>query len=156
MRVYIYLAGAIGCYGVGAEYPKQWRKLASEWFEKYPGYIYGDYNFRCIDPTQYYEYGRDYHKSEKEVMLFDLRKIRCSDVVLVNLKDIEESPGTIDEIFYAWLNKIPVIGFFDTENNKDDFNLHPWIREQIDRIEVGENAMRKAMVYIKDYYGETR
>lgn len=88
MKVRIYLAGAIGCYGVGAEYPKLWRKMASEWFEIYSGYAY-DYDFYCIDPTRYYEYGRDYHKSEKEVMMFDLRKVESADVILVNLKDIE-------------------------------------------------------------------
>ena len=155
MKVRIYLAGAIGCYGVGAEYPKLWRKMASEWFEIYSGYAY-DYDFYCIDPTRYYEYGRDYHKSEKEVMMFNLRKVESADVILVNLKDIEKSPGTIDEVFDAWKNNIPVIGFLETENTTDDIVLHSWIRNQIDRIETGENAMKKAMIYIKDYYGESR
>lgn len=155
MKKYIYLAGAIGCYGIGAEYPKIWRKIATEWFELYSGYAY-DYDFRCVDPTQYYEYGKDHHKSEKEVMLFDLRKVRSTDVVLVNLRDIEKSPGTINEVLYAWMHDIPVVGFLEMENNEDSIKLHPWINEQIDRIEVGENAMKKAMVYIKDYYGESR
>lgn len=155
MKVRIYLAGAIGCYGVGAEYPQLWRKMASEWFEIYSGYAY-DYHFYCIDPTRYYEYGKDYHKSEKEVMLFDLRKVKSADIILVNLKDIEKSPGTIDEVFYAWINKIPVVGFLEKDNGANDFELHPWVTEQIDRIEVGNNAMKKAMIYIKDYYGESR
>lgn len=154
MKTYIYLAGAIGCYGAGTEYPMAWRKRATEWFAIYSGYAY-DYNFSCIDPTQYYEYGKDYHKSEKEIMLFDLRKVKSSDIVLVNLKDIAKSPGTINEIFYAWINNIPVVGFLETDG-KEDIDLHPWITEQIDRIEVGENAMKKAMVYIRDYYGEKR
>lgn len=47
MKVRIYLAGAIGCYGVGAEYPKLWRKMASEWFEIYSGYAY-DYDFTVL------------------------------------------------------------------------------------------------------------
>ena len=77
-------------------------------------------------------------------------------MLLVNLKDIEKSPGTIDEVFYAWLNNIPVIGFLDFVNGAEGIELHPWIKEQIDRIETGENAMKKAMEYIKDYYGESR
>lgn len=154
MKVRIYLAGAIGYYGAGAEYPKLWRKMASEWFEIYSGYAY-DYDFYCIDPTRYYEYGKDNHKSEKEVMMFDLRKVESADVILVNLKDIEKSPGTIDEVFDAWINKIPVIGFLET-NSEEDIELHPWIQEQMDRIEIGENATKKAMIYIKDYYGESR
>ena len=155
VKKYIYLAGAMGCYGRGADYHKMWRKMATEWFDIYSSYTY-NYDFRCIDPTQYYDYGEDYHKSEKEVMLFDLRKVRSADVILVNLKDIEKSPGTIDEVFYAWINKIPVVGFLEKDNGANDFELHPWVTEQIDRIEVGNNAMKKAMIYIKDYYGEWR
>lgn len=155
MKVRIYLAGAIGCYGAGAEYPKIWREMAMKWFDIYSKHTYG-YDFRCINPIRYYEYGKDYHKSDREVMMFDLRKVESADVILVNLKDIEKSPGTIDEIFNAWKNNIPVIGFLETEEELKDIGLHPWIKEQVDRIEIGQNAMKKAMAYIKDYYGEPR
>lgn len=149
------MAGAIGCYETENQYPKIWRNTAIEWFDKISGYI-SDYNFSCIDPTRFYEYGKDYHKSEREVMLFDLRKVKSANIVLVNLKDIEKSPRTIDEVFYSWMNGIPIIGFWESSKNEDSIELHPWIKEQTDRIETGENATKKAMIYIRDYYGELR
>lgn len=159
MKTKIYLAGAIGCYGENNEYPREWRKQACEWFEIYSSYAYG-YDFLCINPMDYYEYGKDYHKTEREVMLFDLRKLLSCDLVLVNLTDIEKSPGTIGEIMYAWIKNIPIVGFMESDEviNNDNIVknglLHPWIYEQIDRIETGTNAQKKAMGYIKDYYGK--
>lgn len=139
----IYLVGAMSCYGYNGEYPKKWRKEVEEYFEKYSD------SFVCISPTDYYEIGKDYHKSEREVMRFDLRKVRESDIVLVNLKDLDKSVGTSDEILYAFIRGIPVIGF--TENESVE-NIHPWKIEQLDRIETGTNAMQKVMEYIKNYY----
>ena len=49
-------------------------------------------------------------------MRFDLRKVKESRVVLVNLEDLYRSLGTSDEIMYAWLNDIPVVGFLEDEN----------------------------------------
>lgn len=140
----IYLAGAMGCYGAFAEYPKKWRNDVKEYFKKYSD------NFICISPTDYFEIGSNYHKTEREPMNFDLRKVRESDVVLVNLKDLDKSTGTSDEIFYAWMRGMPVIGFLEEGDEKD---VHPWKRDvQIDRIEYGKDSMQKAMEYIKNYY----
>lgn len=138
----IYLAGAMTCYGAGAEYPKMWRERAKKYFEEYSDF------FICISPNDYYEIGKDYHKTEHEVMRFDLRKVRESDIVLVDLKELDKSIGTSDEILYAFIRGVPVIGFTEEE----DVNIHPWKIEQIDRIETGADAMQKAMEYIKNYY----
>lgn len=140
----IYTAGAMSCYGEKAEFPKQWRKQVSDWIEDNTSC------FVCVNPTDYYEYGTDYHKSEREIMSFDLRKVREADILLVNLKDLDNSIGTCDEIFYAWTRKTPIIGFIEDEDTCE--NIHPWKIEQIDRIETGEGAMFKALEYIKNYY----
>ena len=139
----IYLAGAMGCYGAFAEYPKKWRDDVKEYFKKYSD------NFTCISPTDYFEIGANYHQSEKEVMRFDMRKVRESDIVLVNLKDLNLSLGTSDEILYAFIRGIPVIGFSEEGNESD---IHAWKIEQIDRIEYGKDSMQKAMEYIRNYY----
>ena len=93
-------------------------------------------------------------------MRFDLRKIREADLVLVNLKDLDKSLGTSDEIFYAYMRGIPVIGFLETEDELSEIKVqetvHPWKYEQIDRIETGEDAMAKAITYIIGYYEEQR
>ena len=142
----VYLAGAMSCYfnTNQHDYPKQWREDAKKYVkELYDG-------ITLVSPTDYYEIGKNYHKSESEVMRFDLRMVRESDIVLVNLKDLHSSLGTSDEILYAFISGKPVIGFLDDESGVKD--VHPWKIEQIDRIETGKNAMRRAIDYIYRYY----
>lgn len=138
MKKQIYLAGAMGCYGKNSVQSLIWRQKAKELLED---------SFSVIDPTYYYNYGSNDHKTEKEIMRFDMRKVLESDIVLVNLKDLDKSLGTSDEILLAYLNNIPVIGF-NTENTV----IHPWKIEQIDRIEIGKTALLQACDYIINYY----
>ena len=143
----IYIAGAMGCYfnTEQHDYPKKWREDVKEYVKK----CYDD--ITIISPTDFYEIGKNYHKSESEPMRFDLRMVRESDIVLVNLKDLHTSLGTSDEILYAFISGKPIIGFLEDESEAK--NIHPWKVEQIDRIETGENALEKACGYIKEYYG---
>lgn len=142
----IYLAGAMSCYfnTDQHDYPKKWREEAKEYVYEY----YDD--ITIVSPTDYYEIGNDYHKSESEVMRFDLRMVREADIILCNLKDINTSLGTSDEIFYAFISGKPIIGFLEDET--DIKNVHPWKIEQIDRIETGKDAMKNALDYIYKYY----
>ncbi|MCM1232300.1 MAG: nucleoside 2-deoxyribosyltransferase [Clostridium sp.] len=141
----LYLAGAMGCYfnTDQHEYPKKWREEAKEYVKEYYD------NIIITSPTDFYEIGKNYHKSESEPMRFDLRMVREADVILCNLKDLDKSIGTSDEIFYAFIKGKPIIGFLEEGNVK---NIHPWKLEQIDRIETGENAMKDALDYIYKYY----
>lgn len=148
MNKKIYLAGAMEVYGVKSEKAKDWRELCKEWFSRY----YDD--FKVISPTDYYEYGENYHKTESEVFKFDLRKVRESDVILVNLNDIRKSIGTCMELKEANTYDIPVIGFLDENISVDKMKklIHPWVYECCDRIETGDTSMELAMAYIKGYY----
>ena len=150
----IYLAGAMACYGSESDEAKKWREKAKEYF-----FRWGE-SCRIISPVDYYSIGSDDSKNPSEVMRFDLRKIREADLVLVNLKDLDKSLGTSDEIFYAYMRGIPVIGFLETEDELSEIKVqetvHPWKYEQIDRIETGEDAMEKAITYIIGYYEEQR
>lgn len=146
MNKSVYLAGAMSCYfnTEQYDYPLKWREDVKEYVRKlYDG-------ITIISPTDFYEIGKDYHHSEKEVMRFDLRMVMESDAVLVNLKDLHTSIGTSDEILYAFIKNKPLIGFIDSVYNYK--KIHPWKLEQIDRIEVGENSMKKAIDYIYRYY----
>ena len=152
MKKNIYLAGPMKTYGEGNEYPRKWRNAAKEWFK-----VNTD-NFKIVSPTDYYEYGKNYHKSEREVMRFDLRKVRECDILLADLANIHDSVGTLDEIFLAYLHNKPIVAFLETDapymsSKSVERELHPWIIEQVDRIESGKGAMERAMQYIKDYYG---
>ena len=141
MKKKIYLAGAMGCYGINNTYSKEWRRKTKEIL---------DDNFQIIDPTYYYNYGYNEHKTEKEIMRFDMRKVLDSNIVLVNLKDLNKSLGTSDEILLAYLNNIPIIGFYEFDDHIT--LIHSWKIEQIDRIEVGNDALNKACDYIINYY----
>ena len=142
----IYLAGAMNNYfnTDQHDYPKKWRDDVKNYVSRFYD------NITVISPTDYYEIGKNYHKSESEVMRFDLRMVREADIVLVNLKDLHTSLGTSDEILYAFISGKPIIGFLEDESEIK--NIHPWKVEQIDRIETGEDAMKHAIDYIYRYY----
>lgn len=145
----VYLAGAMEAYGDGNE-AKIWRQEAEQCF------YCCDTNFRAISPVDYYVYSEQYHKNDSEIFRFDLHKIKQSDVVLVNLENIRKSIGTSDEILYAYMNDIPVVGFLETpyELNEEEIikEIHPWKYIQINRIETGKDAMKKAIEYLTFYY----
>ena len=150
----IYLAGAIEVYGRKGNYNE-----ANRWREKVKKY-FSDYllNFECINPMDYYLYDSNYHKSEFEVMRFDLRLVKQADIILVNLDYIRDSIGTCDEILYAYMLGKPIVGFVETEISELDKEslmkmVHPWKFYQIDRIETGPGALDKALEYVKDFYG---
>ena len=147
MNYKIYLAGAMSCYYKenNVEKAEEWRERAEIYFNTNDG------NFKCINPMRYFSIDGNYHTSDYEPMRFDLRKVKESRVVLVNLEDLYRSLGTSDEIMYAWLNDVPVIGFLEDENLID--TVHDWKICQIDRIETGNGAQERAMEYIKNYYG---
>lgn len=150
----IYLAGAMACYGSKSDEAKKWREKAKEYF-----FRWGE-SCRIISPVDYYSIGSNDSKNPSEVMRFDLRKVREADLILVNLKDLDKSLGTSDEIFYAYMRGIPVIGFLETEDDLSETEVqemvHPWKYEQIDRIETGKDAMTKAITYIIGYYEDER
>ena len=146
----IYLAGAMACYGSKSDKAKKWREDAKKYFDEWTEY------YCIVSPVDFYSIGSDYSKKPSEVMRFDLRMVRESDLILVNLLDLDKSIGTCDEIFYAYMTGKPIIGFLPSEVELDESALkqivHPWKYEQIDRIETGENAMEKAMEYIRNHY----
>ena len=143
----VYLAGAISYWYKENKIEKAtaWRERAEEYFEN------DCFGFNCINPMRYYSVGDNYHTSNFEPMRFDLRKVKESRVVLVNLEALDRSLGTSDEILYAYLNGIPVIGFLEDE--KKASTIHEWKSVQIDRIEYREGAQERAMEYIKYFYG---
>ena len=146
MNKIVYLAGAMSCYfnTERHDYPKKWREEAKEYVKK----LYDD--ITLVLPTDFYQIGKNYHQSETEVMRFDLRMVREADIVLCKLRDLHSSLGTSDEILYAFISGKPVIGFLEDESEIK--NVHPWKIEQIDRIETGESAMKRAIDYIYRYY----
>ncbi len=83
-------------------------------------------------------------------MRYEFNVLSGCDCVLVDLKNLEKSIGTSDEILLSYLRGIPVIGFYEGVDNID--SIHPWKVEQIDRIETGKDALQNAIDYILNYY----
>jgi len=132
----------------GTNKAEEWRKYVRNFFETYSD------DYEIINPTDYYQYGKNYHKTDSEVFRFDLHKVRTSDVVLINLNDIRKSIGSCIEIYEAYKSDIPVIGFLDDELPINEMIrlIHPWIYCCVDRIETGEDSMVRACNYIMEYY----
>lgn len=138
MATKIYLAGA--CYNEPDE-GRAWREKATEILKQVESWV--DKNVVVINPTQYFSYSENKHKTHKQVKNFYMNKIRNCDLVLCNLNNSAASVGTGQEVQFAVDHHIPVIGF-GTEN------VYPWI-EEVDCDVVFSN-MVEAIDYIRDYY----
>lgn len=127
---------------------KVWRNDVKDFFDKYSN------DFKVVSPADYYAYDQNNHKTDIEVFKFDLRKVKNSDVILVNLNDIRKSIGTCIEVYEAYKKDIPVIGFLNDKLPIEAMIdlIHPWIYCCIDRIETGKDSMIEACYYIKEYY----
>ena len=139
---HIYTAGGMGKFGKN-EFNKanNWRVLCKNTLENCDC----DYKVKVCNPNDYFNFVDDEPKysSQKEVMLFDLHKVRTSDLLIVNFNDMG-SLGTMCEVAIAYENKIPVIGL-DTDRQL----LHPWQIEMCNRIFTDINEM---LDYIEDFY----
>lgn len=141
-RFNIYLAGP--CKYEPDE-GKGWREKAAMIFNEH---IESDeYRVVAIDPTKYFTYAdRKDHETDKQIKEFYLDQIKHSRVVLANLDKTITSPGSAQELMFAVMNNVPVIGF-----GKDD--VYPWLLVD---CQVVFPSMLQAIDYIKEYYIERR
>lgn len=153
---YVWLCGA--SEKVNFEDSNNWRKECVVWFEGCSETL------RAWNPNDFYNYSERRHKSDTEIFRFCNNKVDEASVILVNLKDIRLSVGSIMELAWARFIRKPVIGFLEDEFYGNEMTdsmkeyalknlLHPWIYECCDRIEVGTGAMIDALDYIEEYYG---
>lgn len=120
----IYLSG--GMSGIGFEEQTKWRRQFINAIK------FGDYDYNkkphMFDPTQYYNFEEIRHRSEREIMEFDLYNLRNSNLVVVNFNDVK-SIGTAMELILAKEKNIPVIGF-----GVNGQTVHPWLLECCTRV----------------------
>lgn len=123
----IYLAGAMS--GLTFEEQTKWRVRFTEALK------YGDFDLDkepvIFNPPLYYSPATSEHKSEREVMEFELANLRKSDIVIANLN--QPSTGTAMELIIAKENRIPVIGYYDSKLH-DISSIHPWVQECCTRL----------------------
>ena len=105
------------------------------------------YQIQVINPVDYFNFEEKRYQSESEVMEYDLSHVITSDVTIVNLNGLSTSDGTKIELHDArYHNKIPVIAFGDRKLYE---NLHPWIKENITRV---EERIEDVVRYIQEFY----
>ena len=118
-----------------------WRVYIKNILEKYEY----DYKVKVINPNDYFSFNDVFpkYKTQREIMEFDLNRVRNSNLIIVNFNDVY-SLGTMAEIAIAYENRIPIIGL---NINKQD--LHPWQIEMCNRIfgDIGD-----MLDYTQNYY----
>jgi len=137
--VKIYLSGSMS--GVSFEEQSKWRSQVINAIK------YGDKDLEkkpvFFNPVDYYNFEEERHRSEREVMEFDLNALRNSDLVIVNFND-PKSIGTCAELAIAKELNIPIIGI-----NKDNKKLHPWLIEFTTRM---CESIREAVDYTVEFF----
>lgn len=105
-----------------------------------------NYRVKVINPNDYYSFLDDStYDSQREIMEFDLGRVRNSDLVIVNFND-PNSIGTACELSVAYEKRIPVIGFCESGEGKE---LHPWLKNMCNKIFADWEDL---ILYILNYY----
>jgi hypothetical protein len=139
----VYLAGKMN--GLSYAEMSGWRNKIYEKLNAMANFH--DKKINVVNPVLYYNFEEKRHQSEVEVEEFDLAHVVSSNIIIVNLDGLKNSIGTIIELHDAhYHHKIPVIAFGNQELYAD---LHPWIKNDITRIESNIDEM---LDYIEDFY----
>lgn len=135
----IYLSGGMGSLSFEEQY--NWRKQICDAvkFSK----LNFKRNIEFFNPVNYYNFFEKRHRTEREIVEFDLNALRNSDLVIVNFND-PSSLGTCAELAIAYEMRTPVIGI--NENNKE---LHPWLIEFTTRM---CNSVEEATEHVINFY----
>lgn len=106
----------------------------------------GNGKVHCCNPNDHFNFlNNKTYKSEKEIMEYDLYKVRKSDVIIANFND-PSSIGTACEIAIAHEYSIPIIGLCEHD---EENNLHPWLKEFCSRIFINREEL---VLYLLQHY----
>lgn len=138
----IYLCGGMGKFGKD-NYDKgnQWRRYCKQALET----CECEYKVLVTNPNDYFNFLDEppLYESQREVMNFDLHKVKKSDLVIANFNDVY-SLGSMAEIAIAYDRGIPVIGL-----NVDCEELYPWQTCMCERVFRDTDKM---LDYVEDFY----
>lgn len=103
------------------------------------------YKVIITNPNDYFNFisKTSAYKTQREVMEFDLNRVRNSDLIIVNFNDMY-SLGIMAEIAIVYERKIPVIGLNETKQS-----LHSWEIEITNRM---FNGIYDMLDHVKDFY----
>ena len=139
----IYTCGKMS--GISFDKQMEWRQIIETLVKsKYDGYD----RIKFIHPPLYFNYEWDRHKTEREILDWEMMQMHDCDIVVVDFKEIDSTIGSHMELgAIQGINRfgdkyIYVVGI------GDDTNLHPWIKETCNRI---ESSYSRAAEYIVEY-----
>lgn len=135
----VYLSGGMGDLSFDEQY--KWRKQISSAI-KCSGFNFKN-NVEFFNPVNYYNFTEKRHRTEREIVEFDLNALRNSDLVIVNFND-PKSLGTCAELAIAYEMRTPVIGI-----NENGCKLHPWLVEFTTRM---CDSIEEAIEYVINFY----
>jgi nucleoside 2-deoxyribosyltransferase len=134
----IYLSGSMS--GVSLEEQTKWRRKVVDAIKH--GYEH-EKKATFFNPVDHYNFEERQHKTEKEIMEYDLYNLRNSNLVIVNFNNIW-SIGTAMELMLAKEMHIPVIGW-----NSSGEDLHPWLAECTTRL---CDNLRETVEHVVNFY----
>lgn len=136
--VKIYLSGSM--MGVSFEEQSKWRQNVMDAINFQYEH---EKKATFFNPVRFYNFKEKTHKSEKEIMEFDLYNLRNSDIVIVNFNNIW-SIGTAMELMLAKEMHKPVIGW-----NSSGEELHPWLNECTTRL---CDSLKDTVEHVVNFY----
>ena len=145
MREYkIYLAGGMGKFGKD-EFDKgnNWRVYCQKVLNGIGEN--NDVDIITTNPNEYFNFLDETPKysSQREVMEFDIHKVRNSNLIIINFNDMW-SLGSMAELAIAYERRIPVIGL-----NMDNQELHPW---QVEMTTMIFTDIDELLDYVEWFY----
>lgn len=141
-RLKIYLAGAMS--GLSYNEMNEWRSAAKNLISEYADMK--ECPVQVVNPVEFYNFENVLHKTEREIMTYDLTHVRSSDILLVNINKLNTSVGTCIEIYQAYIQGTPILAFGTQQEYEI---LHPWLKEMIHRYET---RLLDIIDYIRDFY----
>ena len=118
----IYLAGPMT--GLSFSEYNDWRvSLSGYLYDSAEGY---SVNLEVINPVNYYNFKNLSNDTELEVMKWDLRAVKRSNLIIAKIDGT--SIGTAMELITAYNLDIPILAY-----NSSNAEPHPWIRCCVDK-----------------------
>lgn len=107
--------------------------------------FWGKFKVEVINPNDYFSFIQEpaLYDSQREIMEFDINKVRNSDLIIMNFNDMY-SLGSMAELAIAYERRIPVIGLDEQKQQ-----LHPWQIEMCTRI---FNDIDEMLDYVENFY----
>jgi nucleoside 2-deoxyribosyltransferase len=132
----IYLAGSMTSY-----YSENKPDLAENWRLKVSDSFYNK-DVKVFNPCINYPINKTY--DAKGVVYQNLHYLNHSDIMILNLDRLEESQGTLFEIFNFFMNRKPVIAF-----GSNPIYNQPHVHES---ITIKFDTLDEVIKYIKNMY----